>query len=231
MCIRDSVNLPEIDSTIDRLVGKGFLIRIHNTLFHKESFGAFREALKSLLEQFHSANQLKSGMPKEELKARLRLEVKAGDEIFELLPMIEELALDKEMVRLKSFRVSLTTADQGVKQKIVSMLNREGFQPSSKAELAKALSISENEAGDLLKLLEQEGSLVRINDATFVAKQQYDRMIDLLRDFYSNKPDMTVAEFRDLLGTTRKFALPFLEYLDSHRITLRIGDIRRFVLK
>ena len=97
--------------------------------------------------------------------------------------------------------------------------------------MAKALSISENEAGDLLKLLEQEGSLVRINDATFVAKQQYDRMIDLLRDFYSNKPDMTVAEFRDLLGTTRKFALPFLEYLDSHRITLRIGDIRRFVLK
>jgi len=40
-----------------------------------------------------------------------------------------------------------------------------------------------------------------------------------------------VAEFRDLLGTTRKYALPLLEYLDSHKITLRIGDIRKVVLK
>jgi len=118
-----------------------------------------------------------------------------------------------------------------VKGKIVSMLNREGFQPASKAELAKTLAISENEAGDLLKLLTQEGSLVRINDATFISKEQYDRMIGLLRGFYAEKPEMTVAEFRDLLGTTRKFALPFLEYLDSHKITLRIGDIRKFVLK
>src|ERR1700690_3447999 len=225
------VNLPEIASTIDRLVGKGLLIRSHSNLFHKECTGAFRDSLKSLFKQFHDENPLKTGIPKEELKARLRLEIKAGDEIFDLLPKIEEISLDKEMVRLKGFQVSLSTADQGVKGKIVSMLNREGFQPASKAELAKTLAISENEAGDLLKLLTQEGSLVRINDATFIAKEQYDRMIGLLRGFYAKKPEMTVAEFRDLLGTTRKFALPFLEYLDSHKITLRIGDIRKFVLK
>lgn len=225
------VNLPDIASNIDRLISDGLLIRSHDTLFHKESFDEFRDTLRLILTQFHAENQLKSGMPKEELKARLRLAVKAGDEIFELLPKIEEFALDKDMVRLKGFKVSLTTADRGVKQEIVSRLNREGFQPSSKVELAKALSISEKEVGDLLKLLAQEGSLVRINDSTFVAKEQYDRMIGQLRDFYSKKPDMTVAEFRDLLCTTRRFALPFLEYLDTHKITLRIGDIRKFVLK
>jgi selenocysteine-specific elongation factor len=42
---------------------------------------------------------------------------------------------------------------------------------------------------------------------------------------------MTVAEFRDLLGTTRKFALPLLEHLDANRITLRVGDIRKLLLK
>jgi selenocysteine-specific elongation factor len=56
-------------------------------------------------------------------------------------------------------------------------------------------------------------------------------MIALLKDFYSKKNEMTVAEFRDILGTTRKFALPFLEYLDSSKITLRIGDVRKFMLK
>jgi selenocysteine-specific elongation factor len=225
------VNLPEIASTIDRLAGKGFLIRSHDTLFHKESFGDFVDVLKSLLQHFHSENQLKSGMPKEELKARLKSEGTGGDEIFDLLPRIEEISLDKDMIRLKSFRVSLSMADKGVKEKIIFLLNKDGFQPPSKTELAQGLSINEKEAGDLLKLLTQENALVRINDATYIAKGQYDRMIGLLRDFYSKKPEMTVAEFRDLLGTTRKYALPFLEYLDSNKITLRIGDIRKFVLK
>jgi len=42
---------------------------------------------------------------------------------------------------------------------------------------------------------------------------------------------MTVGEFRDLLGTSRKYALPFLEYLDSNKITLRVGEIRKFLAR
>ncbi len=225
------VNLPEVASTIDRLAGKGILIRSHDTLFHKESFGTFVDILKSFLQQFHSENPLKGGMPKEELKARLKSEGTGGDEIFDLLPRIEEIALDKDIVRLRNFKVSLSTADEGMKEKIISTLNKDGFQSPSKTELAQAFSTNEKEAGDLLKLLTQEGALVRINDATYIAKEQYDRMIALLKGFYAKKPEMTVAEFRDLLGTTRKYALPLLEYLDSNKITLRIGDIRKFVLK
>jgi len=225
------VNLPEIASTIDRLAGKGVLIRNHDTLFHSETFEAFRNDLKSFLERFHSENPLKTGMQKEELKARLKNEGRGEDEIFELLPKIGEITLDRDLVRLKGFSVSLTTADKGVKEKIISLLNKDGFQPPLKPELAQGLKVSEKEAGDLLKLMAQEGLLVRINDATYILKVQYDRMIGLLREFTSKKPEMTVAEFRDLLGTTRKYALPLLEYLDSNKITLRIGDIRKFVLK
>ena len=225
------VNLPEIASTIDSLAGKGIVVRNHDILFHKESFSAFRDDLKSILQQFHSENPLKSGMAKEELKARLKNEGKGGDDIFELLPRMEDISLAKDMVRLTSFKVSLSTADKGIKQKIISLLSKDGFQPPSKPELTQLLAINEKEVGDLLKLMAQEGSLVRINDATYIAKEQYDRMISLLRDFVAKKPEMTVAEFRDLLGTTRKYALPLLEYLDSHKITLRIGDIRKVVLK
>ncbi|HMK61352.1 MAG TPA: selenocysteine-specific translation elongation factor [Dissulfurispiraceae bacterium] len=225
------VNLPEITSTIDKLISKGLLLKTHGVLFHRQSFHNFASVLKSALAKFHVENPLKGGMPKEELKAKLRSETGAGDDIFELLAKIEDVVLDKEIVRLKKFKVALTTADNNLREKITSMLNKDGFQPPSKPELAKALAVSESEAGDLLKLLSQEGALVRINDSVFVSSEQYDKMISLLRAFYLRKPEMTVAEFRDLLGTTRKFALPFLEYLDSNKITLRIGDIRKFMLK
>jgi selenocysteine-specific elongation factor len=56
-------------------------------------------------------------------------------------------------------------------------------------------------------------------------------MLSLLKAFFSKQPTMTIAEFRDILGTTRKYALPFLEYLDSHKITLRVGDVRKVLLK
>jgi selenocysteine-specific elongation factor len=56
-------------------------------------------------------------------------------------------------------------------------------------------------------------------------------MIEKLRAFFLKKPEMTVAEFRDILKTTRKYALPFLEYLDSNKVTMRIGDVRKFLLK
>ncbi len=52
-----------------------------------------------------------------------------------------------------------------------------------------------------------------------------------LRDFFSKKKEMTVGEFRDVLGTSRKYAIPFLEYLDSNRITLRVGEVRKFLAK
>jgi selenocysteine-specific elongation factor len=56
-------------------------------------------------------------------------------------------------------------------------------------------------------------------------------MVEGLKNFFSKKNEMTVGEFRDILGTTRKYALPFLEYLDSNKITLRVGEVRKFLLK
>lgn len=54
-------------------------------------------------------------------------------------------------------------------------------------------------------------------------------MINLLKDFFSKKNEMTVSEFRTLLNTTRKYAIAYLEHLDSQKITLRVGEIRKMV--
>jgi selenocysteine-specific elongation factor len=77
----------------------------------------------------------------------------------------------------------------------------------------------------------KEESLVRISDSMYLASSAYNKMIAALKNLFSKKPEMTVAEFRDILGTTRKYALPILEYLDSNKVTLRVGDVRKFLLK
>ena len=77
----------------------------------------------------------------------------------------------------------------------------------------------------------KQGSIVRVNETMYITKPVYEKIINALKDFFSEKKEMTVAEFRDILNTSRKYALPILEYLDTQRITMRVGDVRKFLGK
>lgn len=224
-------SIPEIRASIDELIKIGAVIKNQDILFHRDCLNSFKENLKSLLGKFHKLNPLKGGLPKEELKSVFKAEGNRADAIFCLIPQMSEITLDKDIIRLRDFEISNTDSLEDIKTKIMKTLNDEKFQPSLKNELASKLSTSEKDIGDILKLLTQSGLLVRVNDSMYITKQQFDRMIELLRGFFSKKQQMTVAEFRDVLNTTRKYALPLLEYLDSNKITLRVGEIRKFMLK
>jgi selenocysteine-specific elongation factor len=226
-----NAELPEIASTIDRLVGKGILARNRSMLFHRESLEAFMCEMKDVLKKYHRDNPLKPGMPKEELKTGLLPENRGGDVIFDLVAGMDDIVIEKDIVRLKGFSATLSTSGQGLREKIFSILGRDSFQPPLKPELARELGISEKETGDILRHLSQEGALVRINDSMYISSEQHVRMIELLKGFFAKKSEMAVAEFRDLLSTSRKYSIPFLEYLDSNKMTLRVGDIRKFMLK
>ncbi len=224
-------SLSEINKAIAQLIKEGLIVKNQDIFFHKDSLNAFRERLKSVLSKFHKANPLKSGLPKEELKYIFRTDGSRPESIFCLIPQISEIILDKDVIRLKDFKIFNTDSLEDIKTRILKTLNEEGFQPSLKHELALKLSISDKDVTDILKILTHSGLLVRINDSMYITKQHFDKMIELLRQFFLKNQQMTVAEFRDILNTTRKYALPLLEYLDSNKITLRVGEIRKFMLK
>jgi selenocysteine-specific elongation factor len=167
-------------------------------------------------------------MPKEELRALLNIEPR---HFGNLITAVKDIVIDKELTRLATFKLALSQVDETVKTKIVQLLDKSGFQPPTREELGQSLKIDQKHLTDILKLMAKEGSLIRIIDTIYVTSSVYQTMIESLKNFYSKKSEMTVAEFRDILNTTRKYALPFLEYLDSNKITLRVGDVRKFLLK
>jgi selenocysteine-specific elongation factor len=167
-------------------------------------------------------------MPKEELRATVKIAPRLFDG---LITSFKDIVIEKELVRLRTFSMAISSAEEALKEKILGLLQKGGFQPPSKEELSQSLRIDQKHLSDILKLMVKEESLVRINDSLYLAASVYKKMIEALKDFFGEKQEMTVAEFRDLLNTTRKYALPFLEYLDSNKITLRVGDVRKFLLK
>ena len=80
---------------------------------------------------------------------------------------------------------------------------------------------------DTIAALVQRGDLVRTSVSVAFAKPVYDDMVAQLRQWFASHPTITVAEWRDVTGTSRKFGLAFLEYLDQQRVTRRVGDVRQ----
>lgn len=221
-------DIPVIKESIKKLKETGIIVQFEDILFHSLPLNSIKEEAKKIISEFHKKNPLKTGTPKEELRTHFKVEQRIFDAI---INSMRDIVIDKDIIRLSEFRVSLSESDEGIKAKILNTLDQSGFQPPLKDELSKNLAIPPKQLDDLLKLMAKEGTLVRINDSMYITAFSHKKMVDSLKNFFKKKPEMTVAEFRDILGTSRKYALPFLEYLDVARITMRVGDSRKLLLK
>lgn len=222
-----SADIEEIQKAIESLLGKQKIVKSNNHLFHIDVFKNFKTSLIKLLSDFHQSNPLKEGLPKEELKVKLGIE--RFPEILMLLSKIEEISIEGNSIKLKS--AGKEDIDPKIERTILSEIGQKIFQPPFKDELAKNLNITESKLGDMLKVLAKQGKLVRINDYLYLTKENYEKMLKLLKDFFSKKQEMTVSEFRTMLNTTRRYAIDFLEHLDSNKITLRVGEARKLLKK
>ena len=214
----------EIDTVTDGLKRDGILVRFDDRLIHRDIFQGLRERIADTLRRFHENNPLKPGMSKEVLRTLFGLEQRTFQGV---LSIMDEVVVDRDTVRLADFTVAVTDTFREVKNEVVKLLGQKGFQPPTKEELAEYFGLGVKEMEDILRLMAQEGAVARITDSVYLLREDYERMLGLLREYYAEKETMSVGEFRDLLGTTRKYALPFLEHLDSNRITLRVGDVRK----
>lgn len=204
------------------------IVQHEDILLHRKAFNLIQAKTAGLLSSYHKMHPLKPGMPKEEVRTHLKIDVKLLNFV---LTGFKNITVDKDLVRLKDFRIALSTNEEANRSKIIELLEDGGFQPPSKAEITEVLKIDSKQVSDILNILSKEKRIIRISDSLYLSAASYESMISSLKAFFSNKSEITVAEFRDILKTSRKFALSFLEYLDSNRITLRTGDVRKLILK
>jgi selenocysteine-specific elongation factor len=223
-----NAELRAIADSIKRLTKSGELKQHEDILLHKKSFDFLQDKLFELLNTFHKKNPLKTGMPKEEARNHLNIDPRLFNFI---LTGSKTITVDKNLIKLKSFKIALSSSEEAYKTKILEQLDKSEFQPPTKSEMSVSLKIEQKQLSDILNLLSKEGRVVRINDSLYISASSYEDMLLALKAFFLKHTEMAVSEFRDMLNTTRKYALPFLEYLDSHNITIRTGDVRKLISK
>jgi len=193
-------------------------------LIHRRGFGLFVQAVREQLEAYYRQFPLRSGLPKEEVRRKLGI---SGKEFAALLSAAEagaELAVVRDRVALPGRTPVLTPAQERLAEALRQEIARAQFSPPSVAELRERAK--PKEADELLVYLTEQGHVVRVGEDLMISTQVIEEGARRTREYLKAHGKISVAEFRDLLGTTRKYALPLLEWMDEQRITRRMGDER-----
>lgn len=220
----------EIQKIVQELVKHGHVKIIDQTYLFAMTTTHFDTAQKNILTylgEYHAENPLRTGAPREEVRG------KAGDlneKIFAAalkhLNESDEIVEDGAILRLASHSVEIDEALGKVKTKLESVFNSAKFQPPSIEDAFLQSGGKGNSNQNALQILIDEGLLLRLKDNIIYHQHALTEAENRLREHLSLNSDITAAEFRDLLGITRKHAIPLLEYFDTARITLRVGDKR-----
>ncbi len=184
-----------------------------------------------LLQSYHREFPLREGYPKEELRSRKFPAI--PNKAFQLLLLKMEkdalFSVSPQVVALKTFNCEPGPEELKQIDRILKTLEVASFQPPSWGELCKnagIAGINETHGQELLQYLLRTGEMVKIADDLYFGKDILDRARKEVTGVLREKGEITVGEIRDLLQTSRKYALPLLEYFDREKVTRRVGDKR-----
>jgi selenocysteine-specific elongation factor len=134
---------------------------------------------------------------------------------------------DGNLLRLPTHVVRLRSDEQDLAQRIKTLLRQSPLMPPDVKQLERELGVARAKLGEVLRVLERERAIVRVAPELYFLGDAVDKVKADLHRHMAGRNDITPATFRDLFGTTRKYAIPLLEYLDREGVTVRVGDIRR----
>ena len=225
---RQAGYLPDsvIDQGLASLVKEGSVVRLDSFYMSRQRLTEAKDKLRSLLEDYHRRRPERFGMPAEELRQKLKLterlfEVLAGHLTTEGLIAVSggEAALTKHAGSHRDWRRTLEEEaeilfkDSGLINIDVDFINRQKNLPPPQAQ-------------KYLEALVKEGIVLRLGGGIHVYRKTIQYIVEVIHEHFRVQPTLTVAELRDKLNTSRKSALPVLEYLDVHKYTIRREEVR-----
>ncbi|SHH50107.1 selenocysteine-specific translation elongation factor SelB [Caloranaerobacter azorensis DSM 13643] len=197
-------------------------------VIHRNYFSELTRDVIKELNTYHKNNPLKSGMLKEELRSKLlgHIKPKLGDLVINKLREDGIIKIIFDKVALKDFIPEFNDLQSEIKNRLEDIYIKGMYAPPKKDEAISQLKYKKEEVIQVYDAMIEQGILVRVTDELAFHKKVYDEGLEKLKKFIKDNGSITLSQFRDLLGTSRKFAVALLEDFDRKKITKRIEDKR-----
>ena len=188
---------------------------------HKKKYEFVLEKLKKLLVDYHNRFKLKVGIPKIEVLSKFKLSQKETLEILDLFIKNNEIRLEGNLVAEKDFVVNYDKKQLVEKERIEKALLEGGFTPPT----IKDLTNGEKPKVEILESL-IDNTIVRLDADLVLHADVLKEAIQKVENHFKENEQMGLAEFRDMSGSSRKYSMAILEYLDKLGITRRVENYR-----
>jgi selenocysteine-specific elongation factor len=233
VCRETGVPIVEVPAVLDHLASSGTLIDLpigprRSVRVVAEVADDLEDRVLRALARLHAAHPRQSSIRRAHVVAALP-DLASDALIAGLLDRLKSKGLilaDARTVALKDFQPRLSHAERRLKAELAETIRAGGLSPPDLADLTATAGSRASVLPELLTLLADEGSIVELGHGLFL---DVDADADLRRkvtDHLADGGSITMSGLRDLLGTTRKFAVPIGEYLDRIGLTRRQGDLR-----
>lgn len=218
------VSRDRIEEVIAQLKEDGKVLDINNRIVHKDYFDFIEGKLVRILEKYHKENTLKIGMPKQEAGSKVDSSFKAKD-IDAFLARVKEddlIKIQNNQVSLKEFEVKLTDEQKSIKLDIEKKLKSMAYNDITTIE--EICGGDKNKKAVLDSMI---GSDVQLLDEEYIISNElYEKAKKSMLDFLGKNSEMTLAEFRDLINSSRKISMLILESFDKEKLTKRVENKR-----
>ncbi len=230
--LQAGIHQNEIEPYLKKLLDREKIFRVEQgreiLYYSRAQVEYVLQRIEHILEQFHQENPALPGMPLREIRSKL------GDRFPEEAVALavnqgttwQRVKQEGEAFSLKAFVPKISAKLQQELDAVEEAYRKAGFAPPTPAEVAEQMEIQEAQVRERLRLLIQQGKVEFAEEKVYFHRQAVEQAIEVLRNYFSNQPSITVSQFRELLNTTRKYALPLLSWLDNHGYTRREGDVR-----
>ncbi|MBL8100904.1 MAG: selenocysteine-specific translation elongation factor [Anaerolineales bacterium] len=180
-----------------------------------------RERIETTLDIFHKQFPLRRGIPREELKSRLKLTPRIFNAAVKKLVESNILTDVRGVVSRPGHEIKFDASQQAKVQELMRKFAKTPYATPSVKEC-------QAEVGEeIVNALVETGEMVAVSQDVIFRKQDYDRMVEKIKSAIQQKGQITLGEVRDMLDTTRKYVQALLEHLDSIGVTMRDGDARK----
>jgi selenocysteine-specific elongation factor len=213
---------------LEELQASGAIVAVDREWFiHRSASDRLRGETLALLETFHAENPLRGGISREELRSRAG---NAQERVFaQLLVALEAQDLvrtERDLVRLASHAIRLNPEQQRVVGGVEAEFRQAAAAPPSPEEALGHQGVKGTEKHELFQLLIADRRLIRVKESLYFHAEALQAIQDKVVAHLREKKEIAPGDVKDLLGVSRKYAIPLMEYFDALKVTVRQGERR-----
>ena len=218
----------EVEEILALLITGGDLERLGSSYLLRTSL---QQSINQIIGAL-TAHQQKMPLAKGLSKARLKADLSGSfgqreyDSLLKLLQEQQKIAVNNEIISCFGYQPEPSAQDRILLDLVTEIYQQDGLQPASVRSVMEKAKINPARQDELFSYLTDNGILVKVNEELYFHRDAYQQSLDLLSRHFKANNTLTLAQFRDLTGSSRKFVQALLEHFDQLKLTRRVEDHR-----